>query len=166
MNVVKVMAPGGDEKEAKKQVEQVQGDCQQQGVEPKTLRCLSRATSQQDVSQCMTERAKAAPSRKVALDTKTGVVTCDAYVAAMVSCTEKMKPEESKAMREAMPVMLAAWVDAAATPEGRQALGTGCRQALDAAKARYGQLGCSFGDDAKPATAPASPPAPAQPKRK
>jgi predicted PurR-regulated permease PerM len=37
-----------------------------------------------------------------------------------------------------------AWKDAASTPEGKTALASGCKQALDAAKSAYASMGCSF----------------------
>jgi hypothetical protein len=73
-----------------------------------------------------------------------GVAECDDYIKKMSDCAGKMQPEAAGPMKESMETMKKAWKDAASTPEGKTALASGCKQALDAAKSAYASMGCSF----------------------
>jgi hypothetical protein len=73
-----------------------------------------------------------------------GVAECDDYIKKMSDCSSKMQPEAAGPMKESMETMKKAWKDAASTPEGKTALASGCKQALDAAKSAYASMGCSF----------------------
>jgi hypothetical protein len=73
-----------------------------------------------------------------------GVAECDEYIKKMSECSTKMAPEAAGPMKESMATMEKAWKDAASTPEGKTALASGCKQALDAAKSAYASMGCSF----------------------
>ena len=73
-----------------------------------------------------------------------GVAECDEYIKKMTDCAGKMAPEAAGPMKESMETMKKAWKDASSTPEGKTALASGCKQALDAAKSAYASMGCSF----------------------
>ena len=73
-----------------------------------------------------------------------GVAECDEYIKKMTECSTKMAPEASGPMKESMETMKKAWKDASSTPEGKTALASGCKQALDAAKSAYASMGCTF----------------------
>ncbi len=73
-----------------------------------------------------------------------GVAECDEYIKKMTECAGKMAPEASGPMKESMETMKKAWKDASSTPEGKTALASGCKQALDAAKSAYASMGCTF----------------------
>jgi hypothetical protein len=73
-----------------------------------------------------------------------GVAECDDYIKKMTDCAGKMQPEAAGPMKESMETMKKAWKDAASTPEGKTALASGCKQALDAAKSAYASMGCTF----------------------
>ena len=73
-----------------------------------------------------------------------GVAECDDYIKKMSDCSSKMQPEAAGPMKESMETMKKAWKDAASTPEGKTALASGCKQALDAAKSAYASMGCTF----------------------
>jgi len=73
-----------------------------------------------------------------------GVAECDDYIKKMTECSGKMQPEAAGPMKESMETMKKAWRDAASTPEGKTALASGCKQALDAAKSAYASMGCTF----------------------
>ena len=73
-----------------------------------------------------------------------GVAECDEYIKKMTDCAGKMAPEASGPMKESMETMKKAWKDASSTPEGKTALASGCKQALDAAKSAYASMGCAF----------------------
>src|SRR5688500_3605085 len=66
-----------------------------------------------------------------------GVAECDEYIKKMSECSTKMAPEAAGPMKESMETMKKAWKDASSTPEGKTALASGCKQALDAAKSAY-----------------------------
>jgi hypothetical protein len=72
------------------------------------------------------------PKAAVNADGAIGVPECDEYLATFATCVGKMPPQAQDAVKEALTQMRQAWVQAAATPEGRTALATGCRAALDA----------------------------------
>ncbi len=73
-----------------------------------------------------------------------GVAECDEYIKKMNDCSTKMAPEAAGPMKESMETMKKAWKDASSTPEGKTALASGCKQALDAAKSAYASMGCTF----------------------
>jgi hypothetical protein len=73
-----------------------------------------------------------------------GVAECDDYIKKMNDCAGKMQPEAAGPMKDSMATMQKAWKDAASTPEGKTALASGCKQALDAAKSAYASMGCTF----------------------
>jgi hypothetical protein len=84
------------------------------------------------------DTAAAAPSGGI------GVAECDEYIKKMTECSTKMAPEAAGPMKESMATMEKAWADASKTPEGKAALASGCKQALDAAKSAYASMGCTF----------------------
>jgi hypothetical protein len=47
-------------------------------------------------------------------------------------------------MKQGFDQNIAAWKQAASTPEGKQGLATACQTALDAAKQSMGAYGCAF----------------------
>jgi hypothetical protein len=73
-----------------------------------------------------------------------GVAECDDYLKKMADCQTHVAAAAAGPMKDATEAMRSAWKKAAATAEGKAALATGCTQALDAAKAAYGQLGCNL----------------------
>ena len=88
--------------------------------------------------------AKPADTAAPAAGGDIGVAECDEYIKKMNDCSTKMAPEAAGPMKESMETMKKAWKDAASTPEGKTALASGCKQALDAAKSAYASMGCSF----------------------
>jgi hypothetical protein len=62
----------------------------------------------------------------------TGVPVCDVYLARMDDCFARMPPAAQAATQQSMKTMREAWQQAAQTPQGRNALQSGCTQALDA----------------------------------
>jgi hypothetical protein len=90
------------------------------------------------------EPAADKPAEPAATAGEVGVAECDEYIAKMTECAGKMSPESSGPMKESMETMKNAWKDASSTPEGKQALASGCKQALDAAKSAYASMGCTF----------------------
>jgi hypothetical protein len=47
-------------------------------------------------------------------------------------------------MKKAMDDTRKAWTESAATPDGKTALGSACKQALDAAKSAAAAMGCEW----------------------
>ena len=60
-----------------------------------------------------------------------GVAECDAYFKAVEACVSK-NPAMKAAMDSAMKQNREAWKQAAATPQGKEGLKTGCKAATDA----------------------------------
>lgn len=74
-----------------------------------------------------------------------GVPECDDYIAKYEKCVNDKVPEMARApMKDAFDKLRVSWKSAASTPEGKSALASGCKQALDAAKASMGSYGCEF----------------------
>jgi hypothetical protein len=90
------------------------------------------------------DKPAAAPAAAPAAGGDIGVAECDDYIKKMNDCSGKMQPEAAGPMKESMETMKKAWRDAASTPEGKTALASGCKQALDAAKSAYQSMGCTF----------------------
>jgi hypothetical protein len=76
---------------------------------------------------------------------ETGVPECDAYIKKYEACVQSKVPEAARAsVRQSLDQMKAAWKQAAASPNGKASLATGCNAALDAAKTSMGAYGCSW----------------------
>jgi hypothetical protein len=76
---------------------------------------------------------------------KIGVAECDEYIQKVEACIMSKVPEAQRGTyKTSFETMRKQWKDAAATPQGKSGLATGCKQALDAAKQTYGSYGCTF----------------------
>lgn len=76
---------------------------------------------------------------------KIGVAECDEFIAKYEACINSKVPETGRSMVKAnLDSMRKAWKDAAATPQGKAGLATGCKAALDQAKTTMGSYGCSW----------------------
>jgi hypothetical protein len=74
-----------------------------------------------------------------------GVPECDEYVKKYEACINSKVPESSRAaVKQGLDASKASFRQAASTAEGRASLATGCRQALDGAKAAMGAYGCTW----------------------
>ena len=81
----------------------------------------------------------------VASGDKIGVPECDDFIAKYEACVNSKVPETARSMVKAnLDNMRKAWKDAAATPQGKAGLATGCKAALDQAKTTLGSYGCSW----------------------
>lgn len=81
---------------------------------------------------CSKDGDKAADGKTAAAGETIGVAECDEYLTKMEACMGKM-PAEAKAVQEAaFKQSRDAWKQAAATPQGKEGLKTGCKAALDA----------------------------------
>jgi hypothetical protein len=76
---------------------------------------------------------------------KVGVPECDEYISKYEKCIGDKVPEAARAqMKSAFDQMKDAWRKAAATPEGKTGLATGCKMAMDAAKKAMAAYKCDF----------------------
>lgn len=76
---------------------------------------------------------------------KIGVPECDEYIAKYEACLNSKVPEAQRAMfKSSFDTMRKTWKDAAANPQGKAALATGCKQALDTAKQSMGAYACAW----------------------
>jgi hypothetical protein len=76
---------------------------------------------------------------------KVGVPECDDYISKYEKCIGDKVPEAARAqMKGAFDQMKDAWRKAAATPEGKTGLATGCKMALDGAKKAMAAYKCDF----------------------
>lgn len=76
---------------------------------------------------------------------KVGVAECDEYLEKYEKCLKDKVPEAARgSMESAMKQMRDSWKTAAATPEAKAGLATGCKSALDAAKTSMASFGCTW----------------------
>jgi hypothetical protein len=76
---------------------------------------------------------------------KVGVPECDEYIEKYEACITEKVPEAQRAMfKTSFETLRKGWKDAAATPQGKAGLATGCKAALDSAKTSMGSFGCKF----------------------
>jgi hypothetical protein len=102
------------------------------------------------VAACMkkkeetTTTAPAAPTGGVTAG-KVGVPECDDYISKYEKCVSGKVPEMARAaLKSAFDQTVDEWKKAAATPEGKSGLATGCKMAMDAAKQSMGAYGCEW----------------------
>jgi hypothetical protein len=90
--------------------------------------------------------AAAAPAAPAAAGgAEFGVKECDDYLAKYVACVDSKVPEAARAaLRQSLDQTKAQWKQAAATPQGKDALATACRQMTETAKTSMTAYGCSF----------------------
>ena len=89
----------------------------------------------------------AAPASRAELKpsgSRVGIAVCDEYLDKMARCITRISAEAQPPMRNAMDESRKAWQENAKTPEGRAALETTCKQALDAAKSAAAAMGCEW----------------------
>ncbi len=74
-----------------------------------------------------------------------GVPECDSYMKKYLACVDGKVPEMARApLKQALDQQKAAWKQAAATPQGKAALATGCTQAEAASKQSMAAYGCQW----------------------
>jgi hypothetical protein len=74
-----------------------------------------------------------------------GVAECDNYMKKYIACVESKVPDAARAMmREQLAQTRAAWKQAASTPQGKESLAMGCRQADQASAAAMKAYGCQW----------------------
>jgi len=75
---------------------------------------------------------------------KIGVPECDEYITKVEACLAKAPAAAQPTIKSSMNTMRTAWKTAAANPQGKAALATGCKTALEQAKTQYAAYGCSW----------------------
>lgn len=91
-----------------------------------------------------TPSASATPASTTSAGTEFGVPECDEYIKKYVACVDKLAPAARDASRQALEQSKAAWKQAAATEQGKAALGASCKAASDAAATAMRAQGCAW----------------------
>lgn len=74
-----------------------------------------------------------------------GVPECDDYINKYEKCVTENVPEAARdSLKSALDQSYDAWKQSASTPQGKSALASGCKAALDAAKQSMGAYGCEW----------------------
>ncbi len=74
-----------------------------------------------------------------------GVPECDEYLNKYMACVDSKVPDAARGMmRQQLEASKASWKQAASTPEGRAALASTCKQALEATKQAMAAYGCTW----------------------
>ncbi|QQP96291.1 hypothetical protein [Lysobacter enzymogenes] len=89
--------------------------------------------------------ADAAAAPAAAPTASVGVPECDDYLAKVRAClTDKVPADQRAGFQAALDQSQSAWVQMAATPQGKTALAGACKTALEQSKAQYSALGCTL----------------------
>lgn len=85
------------------------------------------------------------PAAASVADGDFGVKECDDYIRNYLACVDSKVPEAARAMvRQSLDQAKAQWKAAAATPQGKASLATGCKAASDAARQSMAAYGCQW----------------------
>jgi hypothetical protein len=88
--------------------------------------------------------AAAQPPAATTTASEFGVKECDDYIQKYLACIDKA-PEAARAMvRQSLDQTKAQWKHAAATPQGKASLASGCKMAHDMAKQSMSAYGCQW----------------------
>lgn len=86
-----------------------------------------------------------APKTETTSGDSVGVPECDEYIKKYEACVNSKVPEAQRgAFKSSFETMRKSWKDAAANPQGKAALATGCKQALDQAKQTFSSYSCEW----------------------
>ncbi|MEI2428981.1 MULTISPECIES: hypothetical protein [Lysobacter] len=97
-----------------------------------------------------TDAAPAAPADAAApaaapTAASVGVPECDDYLTKVQAClTDKVPAEQRAGLEGALEQSRTAWTQAASTPQGKAALASACKTALEQSKAQYSAMGCTL----------------------
>ncbi|SDY45950.1 hypothetical protein SAMN04487939_102239 [Lysobacter sp. yr284] len=96
-----------------------------------------------------TDAAPAAPADAAAPaaapTASVGVPECDDYLTKVKTClTDKVPAEQRAGLEGALEQSRTAWTQAASTPQGKAALASACKTALEQSKAQYSAMGCTL----------------------
>jgi hypothetical protein len=76
---------------------------------------------------------------------KIGIAECDDYIAKVETCLNGKVPEAQRGVfKSSFETVRKQWKETAANPQAKEALATGCKQALEAAKQAYSSFGCAW----------------------
>ena len=85
------------------------------------------------------------PATTAAAEGDFGVKECDDYVRKYLACVDSKVPEAARAMvRQSLDQTKAQWKAAAATPQGKAGLASGCKTAHEMAKQSMAAYGCQW----------------------
>ncbi len=87
--------------------------------------------------------AKAQPETAPSATDSIGVPECDRYLAQATKCSDKLGTAAGE-LRSTIDEIRKTWKDIASTPEGKQALASACRDALEALRTTMRPLGCTW----------------------
>lgn len=86
-----------------------------------------------------------APGSGGSASVEIGVPECDDYLNKYEACINSKVPESARPMaKQTLDQNRAAWKQAAANPQAKAALATGCKAAFDMAKTAMTAYGCSW----------------------
>lgn len=86
-----------------------------------------------------------APKTETTSADSVGVPECDEYIKKYEACINSKVPEAQRSTyKSSFETLRKSWKDAAASPQGKAGLATGCKQALESAKQTFGSYGCAW----------------------
>ena len=85
------------------------------------------------------------PKTETATGDKIGVAECDEYIEKYEACINSKVPEAQRAMlKTSFEAQRKAFKDAAANPQAKAGLATGCKQAIETAKQSTSAYSCAW----------------------
>jgi len=86
-----------------------------------------------------------APKTETTSGDSVGVPECDEYIKKYEACVNSKVPEAQRAaFKSSFDTLRKSWKDAAANPQTKAGLTTGCKQALDQAKQTFSSYSCEW----------------------
>jgi hypothetical protein len=94
---------------------------------------------------CKKLNKKSVEESSAAAGDKIGVAECDEYLTKYEKCLKDKVPAMARgSLEQGMEQMRDAWKQAAQNEAAKAGLATGCKQALESAKATMGSYGCQW----------------------
>lgn len=114
------------------------------GAADNTNTATTTATTNANTKTAATPAANTSANTTASTGEKIGVPECDEYITKVEACLAKAPASAQATIKSSMDTMRTAWRTAAANPQGKAALATGCKTALEQAKTQYSAYGCSW----------------------
>ncbi|HEY0457641.1 MAG TPA: hypothetical protein VGC97_00735 [Pyrinomonadaceae bacterium] len=107
--------------------------------------CSSTPTTGGNNSAVVVNKTTDAPKTTTASTDSVGVAECDEYIQKYEACINSKVPEAQRATyKSSFETLRKSWKDAAANPQSKAGLATGCKQALETAKQSFSSYGCAW----------------------
>ena len=110
-----------------------------------TTNTATTNTANKAATNAATTAANSAANTTTASADKIGIPECDDYIEKYEACVNSKVPEAQRAaLKSAFETARNSWKQAAANPQGKAAIASGCKQAHDMAKQQMSAYSCAW----------------------